>query len=104
MSILCVRWQSVVSDFSPVNNGVRQGGIMSPLLFNCYVNDLSEQLQKLPVGCCCGDMVVNHLMYADDIVLLAPSGKGMQTIIDATYAYGNACDIVFNITKSQVMF
>ena len=77
---------------------------MSPLLFNCYVNDLSEQLQKLPVGCCCGDMVVNHLMYADDIVLLAPSGKGMQTIIDATYAYGNACDIVFNITKSQVMF
>ena len=43
-------------------------------------------------------------MYADDIVLLAPSGKGMQTIIDATYAYGNAYDIVFNITKSQVMF
>ena len=46
---------------------------MSPLLFNLYVNDLSEQLQKLPIGCCCGDMVVNHLMYADDIVLLAPS-------------------------------
>ena len=76
---------------------------MSPLLFNFYVNDLSEQLQKLPVGCCCGDMVVNHLMYADDIVLLAPSGKGMQTIIDATYAYGIAYDIVFNIMKSQVI-
>ena len=40
-------------------------------------------------------MVVNHLMYADDIVLLAPSGKRMQTIIDV--AYGNAYDIVFNI-------
>ena len=77
---------------------------MSPLLFNFYVNDLSVQLQKLPVGCCCGDMVVNHLMYEDDIVLIAPSGKGMQTIIDATYAYGNAYDIVFNITKSQIMF
>ena len=77
---------------------------MSPLLFNLYVNDLSVQLQKLPVGCCCGDMVVNHLMYADDIVLLAPSGKGMQTIIYTTYAYGNAYDIIFNITKSQVMF
>ena len=69
-----------------------------------YVNDLSVQLQKLPVGCCCGDMVVNHHIYADDVVLLAPSGKGMQTIIDATYTYGNAYDIVFNITKSQVMF
>ena len=68
------------------------------------MNDLSVQLQKLPAGCYCGDMVVNHLMYADDIVLLAPSGKGVQTIIDATYAYGNAYDIVFNITKSMVMF
>ena len=28
----------------------------------------------------------------------------MQTIIDATYAYGNAYDIIFNIKKSQVMF
>ena len=43
-------------------------------------------------------------MCADDIVLLALSGKGMQTIIDTTYAYGNAYDIIFNITKSQVMF
>ena len=41
---------------------------MSPLLFNLYVNNLSVQLHKLPVGCRCGDMVVNHLMYADDIV------------------------------------
>ena len=77
---------------------------MSPLLFNLYVNDLCVQIHKLPVGCCCGDMIVNHIMYADDIVLLAPSGKGVQTIIDTTYAYGNAYDIIFNITKSQVMF
>ena len=60
--------------------------------------------RNFQVGCGCGDMVVNHLMYAVDIVLLAPSGKGMQTITDATYAYGNAYDIIFNITKSQVMF
>ena len=44
------------------------------------------------------------LMYADDIVLLAPSGKGMQSIINATYDYGHAHDIVFNTLKSSVMF
>ena len=43
-------------------------------------------------------------MYADDIVLLAPSGKGMQSIINATYDYGHAHDIVFNTLKSSVMF
>ena len=77
---------------------------MSPLLFNLYINDLSLRLRALPVGCYCGDMVLNHLMYADDIVLLAPSGKGMQSIINATYDYGHAHDIVFNTLKSSVMF
>ena len=64
------------------------------LHYGLLCEQISVQLQKLPVGCCCGDMVVNHLMYADDIDLLAPSGKGMQTSMDATYAYGNAYDIV----------
>ena len=39
--------------------------------------DLNVSLSKQPVGCCCGKTVVNHLMYADDIVLLAPSAKGL---------------------------
>ena len=96
---MCVRWGSAFSDFFLVNNGVRQGGILSPLLFNVYINELSESLSKLPVGCCCGNTVVNHLMYADDIVLFAPSAKGLQRII-------NVCDndIILNSSKSQVMF
>ena len=69
------------------------------MLFNMYTSNLSICLRKLPVGCCCGDMVVNHLMYADDIVLLALSAKGMQRIL-TIYAYGN--DFVFNVTKLHV--
>ena len=58
--------QSLIHFF--VHNGVKQGGLLSPLLFDTYMNDLSVQLSKLPVGCCSGDMVINQLMYADDIV------------------------------------
>ena len=99
-----VRWGSAFSDFFLVNNGVRQGGILSPLLFNVYINELSESLSKLPVGCFCGNTVVNHLMYADDIVLFAPSAKGLQKTINVCYAYGCDNDIIFNSSKSQVMF
>ena len=101
---MCVRWGSVFSDFFLVNNGVRQGGIISPLLFNVYINELSESLSKLPIGCCCGNTVVNHIMYADDIVLFAPSAKGLQKTVNVCYAYGCDNDIIFNSSKSQVMF
>ena len=67
----------MLSNFFSVNNGVREGGMLSPLLFNVYIDYLSVSLSKQPVGCCCGKTVVNHLMYADDIVLLAPSAKGL---------------------------
>ena len=42
-------------------------------------------------------------MYADDIVLLSPSAKGMQIIIDNAYTYGCEYDILFNSQKSQLM-
>ena len=102
----------MLSNFFSVNNGVRQGGTLSPLLFNVYIDDLSLSLLKLPVGCCCGKTAVNHLMYVDDTVLLAPSAKGLlapsakglQRILDASYTSGCDNDILFSSQKSQVMF
>ena len=100
---LCVRWGSVLSKFFNVTNGVRQGGILSPLFFNVYMNELSLSLNKIPVGCCCGNIVVNHLMYADDLVVCAPSGKGIQKLLNVCDKYGNDNDILYNVTKSQLM-
>ena len=74
-------------------------------MYSVYINELSVSLSKLPVGCCCGNTFVkNHLMYADDIVLFAPSTKGLQRIIDVSYTYGCDNDILFNSAKSQLMF
>ena len=39
-----VKWDNTVSDPFHVANGVRQGGILSPILFNVYIDDLSRQL------------------------------------------------------------
>ena len=69
------------------------------IYIDVYINKLSESLSKLPVSGCCSNTVVYHLMYADDIVLFAPSAKGLQNTI-------NGCDnsIIFNSSKSQLMF
>ena len=59
-------------------NGVKQGVILSPLPFNVYMDNLSLQLYRQSIGCSVGGTVVNHMSYADDIVLFAPSAKGLQ--------------------------
>ena len=45
-------------------------------------------------------MWINHVMYADDICLLAPSASAMQSLLDVCYDYGSDNDILFNPIKS----
>jgi len=36
----CVRWLTALSSFFSIGNGTRQGGILSPYLFNDYIRQL----------------------------------------------------------------
>ena len=68
-----VKWNNLHSNSFKVTNGVRQGGILSPRLFTVYVDALSKSLKQSNVGCHFYSICVNHLFYADDSVLMAPS-------------------------------
>ena len=101
---MCVRWGKLLSDSFKLSNGVRQGGILSPRLFTVYMDDLSTRLNKLKIGCTIGEMIINHLMFADDIVLISPSTYGLKVLLDECRKYGMQCNIIFNPKKSAVMF
>ncbi len=79
--LFCIKWSNVTSTFFNTSNGVRQGGILSPKLFAIYIDDLSVILSQLNVGCFINDTCMNHLFYADDMCLMAPSPSGIQTLI-----------------------
>ena len=72
-----VRWGKSTSKGFSVSNGVRQGGILSPFLFNVYTDDLSVLLDRSGYGCSYQGSV-NHLYYADDMVLLSPTPFGLS--------------------------
>ena len=46
-----VRWDGYCSMSLKVTSGVRQGGVLSPVLFNIYVDCLISELRKLGLGC-----------------------------------------------------
>ena len=66
-----VRVNNLHTDWFEVNSGLRLGCILSPLMFNLYINELAVYLKSLGIWVTCDDDIVCLLMPADDIVLLA---------------------------------
>uniref|UniRef100_A0A8C6LZR9 Reverse transcriptase domain-containing protein n=1 Tax=Nothobranchius furzeri TaxID=105023 RepID=A0A8C6LZR9_NOTFU len=83
-----VRWGSRFSAPFGATNGVKQGVVLSPVLFNFYMDELSQQLNNCRTGCMIGSTLVNRLMYADDLVILSPSSVGLQELLDICTKYG----------------
>ena len=74
----CVKWGNCMSDYFYASNAVRQGGILSSKLHSVYVDDLSDYLVKSQIGCHIDNVCVNHVMYADEICLMAPSPEAFN--------------------------
>ena len=87
-----VQWELAVSESFKSVNGVRQGGILSPLLFSVYVDELSLNLCSVLYGCCINSVCTNHIMYADNTVLIAPAA--LQILIDLAGAFFTANGLV----------
>ena len=64
------------------NIGVKQGCMLSPTSFNIYINDLPEIFDKNCEPPLLQDMPINSLLYADDLILLSQTQKGLQTSLN----------------------
>ena len=74
--MMMVRWNGSLSDKFDVTNGVKQGGVLSPLLF------------------------VGAVIYADDITLLGPTRNSVMALLDICSNYAHDHDIIFNPSKT----
>lgn len=100
-----IAWGGIATEFFSAVNGVKQGAVLSPVLFCIYLDDLLIRLSKAGIGCFLGPVFVGALAYADDIVLVAPTASAMRSMLDICDHYAHDYHILFNArkTKSLVM-
>ena len=82
---------------------MRQGGVLSPLLFAVYIDKLLIRLERLRTGCYSGCFFVGALCYADDIVLLAPSPSALRILLSECECFSRDSELNFNASKTQLI-
>ena len=101
VSVTCVSWNGHFSAFYSLTAGVRQGGVLSPFLFAVFIDGIVDKVQSLNVGCYISTMCCCIFLYADDILLLAPSVSGLQILLNACEEELSALDMYINQRKSM---
>ena len=103
---MSVRWGYSISNVFNVTNVVRKCGILSPKLFNIYIDGLSNILNNSLIGGSLGGKRINHMLYADDLCIVSLSSPGLQKLLAICYKYcaSHSTCITSNVKKSVCMF
>ena len=79
----CVMSKGGLTNFFSYRRGVRQGCLLSPLLFSLYLNDLVECLERNgALGVELRDIRLYAMLYADDLILLAENDYDLKLQMD----------------------
>ena len=100
---MCMSWCGFFSDYFIAVNGVKQSGVLSPLLFCIYLDGFLIVLSKSKVGCFIGNVFTGALAYADDIVLCVPSATALHKMPAICDKYASDFDMDFNADKSKCL-
>ena len=98
-----VRWGSADSTKFQISNGVRQGGILSPIFFNIYIKNLIDKFSTSNLGCHFAGMFMGAFAYADDIVIMAPSLFSLRKMMRLCELYAAGHFLSFNSSKTVCM-
>ena len=93
-----------LSDPAVIGIGVRQGGLLSTILYNIYAEFMiTEALDNNSDGIKIGGELVAAVRYADDQAMMSYTNAGLQRIMDALNDSGKDYGMNINIEKTKLM-
>ena len=99
-----VRWNSSNSREFLLSNGVKQEGLLSPLLFSVYLDDVLCELRQVNVRCHINGYFAGAVIYADDITLLGPTRSSILSMLNVCDIYARNINILFNPVNTKCIF
>ena len=93
----------ILSELFPITVGVKQGGILSPPLFENKIDDLIRTCINESLGARIRNTNISIIVYADDIILLSPVDSHLQRLLDICEEYSKFWRIKFNTNNSNVI-
>ena len=96
-STCSVLWNGKSSRTINISQGVKQGAVLSPLLYSLYVNDLLVELENSGLGARLGNIYTAAPMYADDLALIATSPEELQGMLDVVQEYAQKWRYIVSI-------
>lgn len=99
-----VKVNDIVSGSFKPERGVRQGCILSPILFNIYGEYIMRKaLEDWKGGISVGGLKISNLRYADDTTLFASSEKELAELFHKVEHESELVGLTVNKTKTKVM-
>lgn len=101
-NISCVRCENELGECFQSNVGVRQGDVLSPLLFNIYINDIAKHIGEGMAPELHGQ-VINCLMYADDLVIISTDELDLENKLKKVIDFCKEWKLEINEDKTQIV-
>ncbi len=98
-----IKWGECFSKMVYPIVGVRQGSVLSPLLFSVYVDDMLRCLHRSKIGCQIKYIYFNAFMYADDLLLVSISISDLQKLLVICELEFLKIDMCTNVSKSMCL-
>jgi len=90
-----------MSNFFGLTCGIRQGGVLSPYLFAVYIDDVVRKVIDSKFACFVKGVCISILLYADDILLIAPSVTYLQRLLLVCEEELTWLEMSLNVKKSS---